>query len=304
MTRVGCGQLRSMRTCRGVGAGIVCMLALAGCRPPPPPTPAGYFGPTETISEVVRQINANNQRLPTLWASGVFEAWLYDDRQRETFVNGTVTLVHEKPDGLRIVGNKDLAGMVFEIGSNAQQYWLVVKGDLDTMWHGRWGGRGQGTQMPIDPSLVLEVLGISDIPGDFRTEPLPVMRFNNDADAYMFVWHVRLPDRLVATREVWFDRQSKLPKLVLLFDAHGRVVLRAYLSNHGPVVLPGRPAPADAPQVARRLDLFFPDSGSKLRFDLEETYFEFNDAPGDASFRFPTPQRVRVARVIDVDQTG
>ena len=58
------------------------------------------------------------------------------------------------------------------------------------------------------------------------------MRFNNDADAYMFLWNVKLPDRWAVQKEIWYDRATLLPKLVLLFDENGRVVLRAYLSNY------------------------------------------------------------------------
>jgi len=49
------------------------------------------------------------------------------------------------------------------------------------------------------------------------------------------VWNVRVPDRYVAQKEVWYDRKTKLPIKVLLFDPNGRVVLRADLSKHKPV---------------------------------------------------------------------
>ena len=50
------------------------------------------------------------------------------------------------------------------------------------------------------------------------------MRFNNDAWAYMLVWNKPLRDRWAAEKEVWYDIVTKLPKLVLLFDANGRVL--------------------------------------------------------------------------------
>src|SRR5690606_20580822 len=105
-----------------------------------------------------------------------------------------------------------------------------------------------------------EVLGVSNIETDFLAEPAPVMRFNNDADAYMFIWIVQGPNRLIARKEVWYDRQTKLPKLILLFDDDGRIVLRAYLSEHQRIAVSDLPE-TEQPMIATRYNLFFPDSG-------------------------------------------
>jgi hypothetical protein len=280
-------------------------LLAAGCRPPPPAvSPKAYFGPTDPIDVVIRDINLNNTRVQTLWASGTFEANLVDENRKSHFVNGTVTLVHEKPSGLRVIGSKDLAGTVFDIGSNDDRYWLIVAGDVDTMWWGRYDAPRADdgdTGIPIRPELIIEVLGIGDIETNLRRDPVPVMRFNNDADAYMLVWHVSLPDRIVAQKEVWYDRQTKRPKLVLLFDEHGRVVLRAYPSRFVP--LPGddgRPDPL-GPQVASVYDLFFPDTRSSLRLEFEDVLPSNDGAPSELSFRFPTPQRAKVSKIISLD---
>lgn len=275
---------------------------LAGCCPKATPRQA-YYGPTEPIDVVIRSINDNNGRIPTVWAAGTFEARIIDGQKRSNFVNGTVTLVHEKPGGLRVVGTKDLVGTVFDIGSNDERYWLIAGGDVDTMW---WGSYAAATLeaarvIPIRPELVIEVLGIGHIDTNLRREPFPVLRFNNDADAYMIVWHVGLADRLVAQKEVWFDRESKRPRLVLLFDEHGRIILRAYLDRFAPVEIDGVEAPA-CPVMATRYDLFFPDSGSSLRMDFEQLKLSNDGAPNERSFRFPKAQLDRVRRVVALDE--
>jgi hypothetical protein len=130
------------------------------------------------------------------------------------------------------------------------------------------------------------VLGIGAIDTDFTHEPAPVMRFNNDADAYMIVWSARLPDRWVAQREVWYDRATKLPRIVLLFDENGRVVLRAYLSNHQPVESND---PEHAPKVATEYRLFFPATGAKMSFQLRDMRQKKNNTiPSERSFPFPS----------------
>lgn len=289
-----------MRRIVRAGVGLACLAALAGC-PPKPPPPQAYYGPTEPIDVVIRSINDNNRQIPTVWASGTFEARIGDEQGRKHFVNGMVTLVHEKPVGLRVVGNKELVGTLFEIGSNEERFWLIAGGDVDTMWHGSYAAAVSSGGIPIRPELVIEVLGIGHIDTNLRREPFPVLRFNNDADAYMIVWHVGLPDRLVAQKEVWYDRQTKHPKLVLLFDEHGRIILRAYLDRFQPVEIDGVPE-EDRPVMATRYDLFFPESGSTLRLDLEQLKLKNDGAPNERSFRFPTAQLDRVGKVISLDE--
>jgi hypothetical protein len=263
-----------------------------------------YMGPTESMSEVVAAINQNNARLPTLWSRGYFEANVTDRQHdgRTSFVNGDVVLLYRRPGDFRLVGKKDVAGAVFEAGSNDERYWLVVKGNQDTMWWGSHANidRVDPSVMPIQPGLLLDVLGVGALNGEFLRPPVPVMRFNNDADAYMFVWAAPLPDRWAAVKEVWYDRQTKLPTLVILFDDDGRVLLRAFLSNHKPVEVEGAPR-EDWPKVATNYRMYFPEGPTTLSFELSEIALSRSGAPNDRSFAFPG-ERAGVATVIEVDQ--
>ena len=275
-------------------------MLLSGCRP----TVARrdfYRGPTEPMLDVVHAINANNTQLPSVWTRGYFEANVVD-RGRSHFVNGDLLLLYRRADDLRIVGKKDIAGTVFEIGSNADRYWLRLGGDVDTLW---WGTHENAQnvdpkQIPIPPALMLEVLGVSSIETNFRQPPVPVMRFNNDADAYMLLWNVALPDRWIAQNEVWYDRQTKLPNKVLLYDANGRVVLLANLSNHKPVQIEGV-APERAPKLATSYRLYFPDSDTSVTFELDRPMLKSGAAPNDRSFAFPE-EGGGANQVISVDE--
>jgi hypothetical protein len=279
------------------------ILGVFGCHAPPKPPPGSYFGPTESIGAVVRGVNARVHELATLRAAGDFEATIVD-RNKSSFVNGEITLLYARPDKLRMVGKKDIAGRIFEIGTNGQRYWLIVRGDTDTMWFGNYANLDKmGTprgQIPIRPDLLLEVLGVSDINPNLIAEPYPVMRYNNDYDAYMMTWHVKLPDRLVAQKEVWYDRQTLLPTQVLLFDANGRVVLSAKLMRHQPVEVPDVPR-EQWPKVASSCRLFFPDSGTRMSFNFSDLALQKNGAPRDTSFNFPG-DTAGVSHVVNVDE--
>jgi len=73
---------------------------------------------------------------------------------------------------------------------------------------------GSVAMLPIRPDGLIEILAIDQIPTNFLQPPVPTMRFNNDADVYMLNFNVQLPDRWTVHKEVWYDRQSLLPRLV------------------------------------------------------------------------------------------
>jgi hypothetical protein len=286
--------------------GFIFFCLTCGCSPPQARQPRGHFGPTEPMADVVDQINRNNAALPTLRATGNFEANVVDQGKKR-FVNGDVTVLYRRPAEVRLVGKKDIAGQIFDAASNGDQYWLIVKGEVDTMWHGAVANlnRVDPKEIPIRPDLLVEVLGLDEVNRSFLDPPVPTMRFNNDADAYMFNFNVRLPDRWAVQKEVWYDRQTKLPRLILLFDENGRVVVRTYLSNHQPVgndTASGGGGGADAPKVATRYQVFFPDTGTTLRIDLDNLALQGGKppAPNDRTFAFPS--NPGVSRQIDLDE--
>ena len=277
---------------------------LPGCQAPPKQRAARYTGPTEPLRSVVEKVNANAEKVPTLRGAGSFEAWIAESADRKPrFINGEVTLLYSRPRSMRLIGKKDIAGQIFEIGSNDDRYWVIVRGETDTMWWGTYQNldRADPRRIPIRPDLVLEVLGVQPINTNFLQPPVPVLRFNNDADAYMLLWNVPLHDRWVAQKEVWYDRATLLPRLVLLFDEHGRVVLRAYLSKHRPVEVQGAPRD-DWPKVAARYELYFPDSGSRMTIELDDLALKRNNAPNQRSFTFPAGDRAGVSRIVAIDE--
>ena len=251
-----------------------------------------WTGPTDPISKVVADINANNSKIKTLWAHHSFEATLVDDKGKSRTFSGDGYLLFAKPDNLLLTAG----GIIkyFEIGSNESRYWFTAFPDeVSTQW---WGEKSKLTdqgarQIPIRPDLLLEVLGVSEINTNFLAPPVPVMRFNNDAWAYMLVWNKPLRDRWAAEKEVWYDVQTKLPKLVLLFDANGRVILRAYLSE--PKDIEG----AAGAKMQSKYELYFPQSKSQMSFRLPEIKQSIQKGritiPNPGSFAFPEEPGVK-----------
>jgi hypothetical protein len=279
------------------------LLFLAGCAPKEPPKPRGYFGPTDTLPQLVSRINANNQRIPTLWCRVTYDVNLHDPETSKTtslYDEKAGTLQYRAPAEFRLRANKTGVGLVMDMGINDERYWLVAPAPgPDAMW---WGNVDQPqpaghSDIPIRPEDILQVLAVATFNTDLTAEPAPVLRFNNDADAYMVVSVAREPDRYVAVREVWYDRQTLLPTIVLLFDPNGRIVLRAYLKAHQEIPTETKPGP----RIATQFDIWLPDTGSKMILSLSDLSLTHKEAPNDLSFRFPGFGLVPESKVKQVD---
>lgn len=276
------------------------LCVVAGCQQQTPPTPP----PLMTMREVVQQINARNELLPTLWAAHYFEATIVDDKKQSHFVNGEGALLYRRPEHMLLVGTRPAVGRVFEIGTDGETYWLKIVPEMDTMWWGKHENVGKPCvqKVPIDPTHVMEVLGVSSFNTDLTALPAPVMRYNDVQDVYMFEWVSRRADRYVAEREVWYDRTTLLPKRVILFDDDGRGVLVAALAKHQPVEVPDV-SQERWPKVATSYKLFFPESGTKMSFDLTDVRPDKNGVPSRRGIVFPgaTPEDAGVSKVIQLD---
>jgi hypothetical protein len=170
------------------------------------------------------------------------------------------------------------------------------------MWWGHYRHLGKpcAEPIPLRPDLVGEVLGVAVIDTDFNALPVPTMRFDSERDVYVFVWNARLPDRWFAVKEVWYDRATKRPVRVMLYDVDGRVVVRAELGNHKPVEVDGEPRER-WPVIANEFRLFFPDNGTRMELDLREVMLNKRGSP-PRGLGFPDLNRSGVERVIQIDK--
>jgi hypothetical protein len=272
---------------------------LAGCCNNPPPIPAkpSYTGPTDPMAIVIRDIDRNSLAVPTLWTQLTFTARFKDEKNHVQSESGDGGLSYTRPESLLLKGSDAAVGPVFEVGSNDQEYWVIVRSSVGSSnyWWGHQANVGKaGVQAPpIDPQLLIEVLGISLHGTNFLQQPVPVMRFDNENDgSYVLDYNVRGLDRWITEKEVWYTRDKKLPTRVLLYDANGRVILAANLSNHGPVQVPNLPK-EKWPTVARHYDLSFPDNGNQITFDFDEPATQHVDHhiifPNARTFKRPDP---------------
>ncbi len=281
--------------------GFLLLLLLAvGCQPPTPSS-TYYDGPTDSMLKVAADINWNNAKVPSIYAMLGYRATLVDKEHdnHQTTISGDGSLLFRRPRSLLLRGSKDLAGEVFAIGSNDSEFWMKVGGDADTTWWGHYANLGKpGSKLiPIQPDLLVEVLGVSLFGDDFLKQPVPVMRFSNYADAYIFVWNRQQGDHWMAVKEIWYDRVTKLPEMVLLFDPDGRTILRAKLSKPVALEVPDKPQ-EQWPMVASKYELTFPNDGSAITFWFTDDYaVSRRGRPQTSSFNRPEPDTKKVIQI-------
>ncbi len=185
---------------------------------------------------------------------------------------------------------------LFEMGTN-DRYWFTLVPEADTMWWGRYENlykpqvrEALKELMPIRPDLVLEVLGVGLVDTNFLQPPVPTMRFSPTA-ARLHVRLERAGGSAAGRSEVWYDHETFLPELVLLFDENGRraagVPLQARAGRHR-----RRHARGRAAIVATDYRLFFPDTGTSMWLALDDVTLDRDGRPT----RRGSPSRPRGAR--------
>lgn len=257
---------------------------VGGCVKPEPPKPP-YYGPTADLPTLVDELNARNARLVSLRAEGGFSADFVDpNTKKHDGGDGDITLLMMPPQNLRLRGTV-FGQLMFDLGSNTEQYWLHLP-KQDVMYTGTLAAEpGDRTaSLPIRPDVLAEVLGLKPIPTELTAQPFPTLRFNHDADCYMLAWTVRLRDRWAVQKEVWYDRQTLVPTRVLLYDANGRVVLRALPSKPQPIA--GYEPPLSFPS---KFELLFTDTGSTFELRLSTLEQRRGRAPSERTFVTPEP---------------
>lgn len=281
-------------------------LMVGGCNGTTPPTTRPYIPPDQTLSlaELIERLNAARAPLTSLYlestGEGGFEANLRESRSDPArFVNGDIVAMYLAPDKLRLKGKKAGPGDVFDLGSDGERFWLYLPTEKQ-LSYGTFAGLDPETarQLPVRPDLVLQVLGVTPLDADLLKTPAPTLRFNPDSDVYMLTYSEPVdgpPPRWNVVKEVWYDRATLLPKLVVLFDANGDPVMRAYLSRHVPVG-------GDGPRLASRYDLYFPESGGTMWLSFDEMNLrnpQNRSFPRASSFNPPSPADVPNARNLD-----
>ncbi len=198
---------------------MLALLAAAGCGPlrePRPPAP-----PAMNPGEVIAAHNAWAASIQHVWSRAAITVSLpgeNDSSRRQTFdLDGHLFVV--KPDDLFLHGQV-LMAEVFQVGMNAERYWVAVRPEGNTVWTGRRGGPGE-RRVLLSASDLMTALGLFEVHPDPKGQTFISVR----PQQYILTEYRDVGDKWVLWRRTWFDRRTLRPVRIDLFDAAGRPVM-------------------------------------------------------------------------------
>jgi hypothetical protein len=243
------------------------------------------------VEEVVAEYNANASRVPRLWAHAKISATL---RERPgtlgtkigstsflAGVNGRLLLRKTNGAGrpvdfmLRMLeGGEEIFRTGVSTNDEAYYYWT----NAGERSGGQWGrlplAGAPGVKIPIDPTQLLGVLGIVELPIDRTHPPFVAQRVTDDPCAYVLTYISRQPvtGKLLFTREIYFDRrmdQPRRPFMVKIFDDTGRIALTAEMADYQPIEMIDVPETnAPPPVMPTDIRLTWHQTGSEMHIVL------------------------------------
>ncbi len=256
--------------------GALMLLAMAliapagGCVPPCPEKLA-------SIDEIVTAHNANAAAVPRLWARVELSVTLKPTGAPEmTWRSGSPTslLLYRRgknpngPHDFVLVGRETAAVELFRMGSATAQnlyYFWYKLGDRAQSWSGQLdlAGAPGVLYLPIDPTQLLGVLGITPLPAEGGQLPAAALSMRNTPGdcAYVVTVIERQPvsNRLRFTREMiipWRDGEPLRPRQVNIFDGAGRRAMTARLSDYRPIDVSSMDnPPAKSPLMPTDIDI-------------------------------------------------
>ncbi len=282
-----------------------------------------------SLDELVREYNARASRIAKLWARARITATFpVEGGLPVTWSSGTpngLLLLFKGPNRLGpsdfVLVGREAGQEVFRAGSNIEQgayyYWQSFGGH-GKAYVGRLelAGAPGVLAMPIDPSQLLAVLGVCELPDDFTRLPAVALTMNAKPGecAYVVTCIDRQPisGRILFKREMffrWDDRKPRRLYKVNFFDASGRRILTASLENYKPVEMPegeiadAQPAPMMPTDI--RIQWIDPKTHRKtvsVRLELSE--MTAAGAGVREATRFDPPPGIPVIRVDRNLRTG
>lgn len=262
-----------------IALGAIGLLAATGCPPPSGPVIEKPVGPPRALFEIVNTIESNARLLDqALSSNSISVAAHFTDRhgKRRTY-NLEGSLLFQRPQNLRMDLRPGMGEQVMQIGSNADEYWLWIEPEVQTMWWGRYCHVGKpcaGT-ISVRPDQLVAIIGLGGLPRAGDGLIGPARKYGEEYDILYYlrerpvVGDGALPNDAVETggrylleREYWIDRRPPYLVCGVQFrDEFGRVVTSAILDDY-------RPAWEGGPWVARKVQIDWPQNEGRFAMSV------------------------------------
>ena len=255
-------------------------LTLCGCPSKPASGPAVELA----TSDLIARINANNASVHNLWSRLDIKVELPGEKYS---ISGHLILRKplekgQPPRDLLLRGSDSLGAAEFQLGSNNQGYWYMLRAPRTepvysfVAYDKSEAQAGQASQA-LD---LLSVLGVYELPDKLDQSPWPVCR-GYDEPAYYVISFVErtATGPLRVRKDIWWNRRSQHVDLIELFDERGQRYLSAALDDYRRF---------DGPELATRIRVTWYEQ--KLVLDLKLNDVQVNsDKVTDKNFQHRKP---------------
>lgn len=187
------------------------------------------LSPTSSVEDVVAHLNENSHKL-TAWRTT--KGTISTRGAAGVPVTVSASIAVESPRNFRLQVNGPMGGNEVDLGSNTDQFWFWNKRNEEkyvfTARHDQESGRMQRFPIPFQPDWIMEALGVINIdPEETILEPGPP-RTNT---AILRADRVS-PQGASVKKVTVVDLCRGVIREHALYDARGRLIARAVLSEH------------------------------------------------------------------------
>ncbi len=185
-----------------------------------------------TAAEALQTLTARAQSAVPVWASGrAVLSYHAPDKKKPERHSLTILLRFDPPARIYLQGSVTAVEKAVILGSNEEQFWLALRPkEISSYYIGRWQDVRDFEGLVMSPRIVLEAVGIVNLPG---TEPNPALWKLENKGPYDILTQRDESGRPVRRLHVYACDYTV--HKIEYFDRRGKVIAVAQLSEYQPV---------------------------------------------------------------------
>jgi hypothetical protein len=200
---------------------FVVIFALSGCGPRRR-EPKPVLGVRKSAAEALSVLRSRSQHTGPLKANGQC-VWQYYSDGKKRKENFAVKLWVNPPAEVYLQGDVGFNARGIVLGSNASEFWLLIKPELSRYSWGKWSEQETSGGLMVVPKTLDEALGIVEVV-DEKSWSL--------SKEGGFDVLIRRNDKGVIARKMYINRHDYLVRKIEYFDVNGNVLALAELDKH------------------------------------------------------------------------
>ncbi len=231
-----------------VGMGV---LLLGGCVTQPEKPKLQVCPGKATAAEALQTLTARAQSAVPVWASGrAVLTYHVPDRRKPERHSLDIVLRFDPPTRVYLQGNVTAVPRAVILGSNEEEFWLALRPkEISSFYIGRWRDVRDFEGLVMSPRVVLEAVGIINVPG---TEPAPAQWKLENKGPYDILTQRDESSRPVRRLHVYACDYTV--REIEYFNRRGKVAAVAQLDGYQPVEKTLFSVPAQISVVSTRPD--------------------------------------------------